>query len=241
MYRTDVSNRDRGGAIIAVLAIHAGLLLAFLHLSGKVDLADPQGVLKVFDITEPPPPPPPPALAKPKPKDKEGGSAPKNVKSQATPVVAPKPRVEPQKANPIVAAETPRRGNEATQGASTPGPGTGAGGTGNGSGSGSGGNGPGGGGGVAVPAALLRGITARDYPPAIMRGWPRGGAIYLRLRIEPDGRPSRCDVMRSFGNATADQWTCSLVMQRGRFRPALDARGVPVSAWFGYKQADTGR
>ena len=86
---------------------------------------------------------------------------------------------------------------------------------------------------------LVRGITARDYPPAIMRSWPRGGAIFLRLRIEPDGRPSRCDVMRSFGNASADQWTCSLIIQRGRFRPALDARGVPISAWFGYKQADS--
>jgi protein TonB len=242
MYRTDVNNRDRGGAIVAVLAIHAGLLLAFLHLSGKVDLADPQSALKVFDITEPLPPPPPPEIqAKPKPKDREGGSAPENIKSQATPVVAPKPRVQPQIPNPIVAAETPRQGNDVTQGASTPGPGTGAGGTGNGTGSGSGGNGPGGGGGVAIPVALLRGITARDYPPAITRSWPRGGAIFLRLRIEPDGRPSRCDVMRSFGNPAADQWTCSLIMQRGQFRPALNARGVPISAWFGYKQADTGR
>jgi hypothetical protein len=30
-------------------------------------------------------------------------------------------------------------------------------------------------------------------------------------------------------------------MQRGQFRPALDARGAPVSAWFGYKQVDIGR
>lgn len=243
MYRTDVNNRDRGGAIAAVLAIHAGLLLAFLHLSGRIDLADPQRALAVFDVSRPPPPPPPPPAvsSKPKPKDKEGGSAPKNVKSEATPVVAPKPRVQPQQPNPIVAAETPRQGNEATQGASTPGPGTGAGGIGNGSGSGSGGNGTGGGGGVAVPAALVRGITARDYPPAVMRSWPRGGAIFLRLRIEANGRPSRCDVMRSFGNASADQWTCSLIMQRGQFRPARDIRGIPISAWFGYKQADTGR
>ncbi|MGH6658778.1 MAG: TonB family protein, partial [Sphingomicrobium sp.] len=66
-------------------------------------------------------------------------------------------------------------------------------------------------------------------------------AIFLRLRIEPNGRPSRCDIMRGFGNPAADQWTCSLVMQRGVFRPARDARGQPVPAWFGYKQADTTR
>jgi hypothetical protein len=47
--------------------------------------------------------------------------------------------------------------------------------------------------------------------------------------------------MRSFGDSLADQWTCSLVMQRATFRPAFDARGVPVSAWFGYKQVDIGR
>ena len=110
MYRTDVNNRDRGGAIALVLAIHAGLLLAFLHLSGKIDLTDPQGALKVFDVTQPPPPPPPAALAKPKPKDKQGGSAPRNVKSEATPVVAPRPKIQPQRPNPIVAAETPRTG-----------------------------------------------------------------------------------------------------------------------------------
>jgi protein TonB len=75
----------------------------------------------------------------------------------------------------------------------------------------------------------------------VRSGWPRGGIIFLRLRIEPNGRPSRCDVMRGFGNSVADQWTCALVMQRAVFRPALDARGAPVSAWFGYKQVDIGR
>jgi protein TonB len=92
-----------------------------------------------------------------------------------------------------------------------------------------------------VPVSLVRGITGRDYPNGIQQNWPRGAIIYLRLRIEPDGHPSRCDVMRSFGNASIDQWTCSLVMERGRFRPALDARGVPIAAWFGYKQVDISR
>ena len=47
--------------------------------------------------------------------------------------------------------------------------------------------------------------------------------------------------MRGFGSPSIDQWTCALIMQRGQFRPALDARGAPVSAWFGYKQVDIGR
>src|SRR5205085_11373876 len=121
------------------------------------------------------------------------------------------------------------------------GPGTGAGGAGTGTGSGSGGNGSAAGGGVATPVSLVRGITGRDYPAGIQRSWPRGGIVYLRLRIEANGRPSRCDVMRSFGNTAIDQWTCSLIMERGQFRAALDARGAPVAAWFGYKQVDISR
>jgi protein TonB len=43
-----------------VIAIHAALLFAFLHMSGRIDLADPQSALRVFDVAKPPPPPPPP-------------------------------------------------------------------------------------------------------------------------------------------------------------------------------------
>jgi protein TonB len=244
-YRSDLDAKDKSGAIAAVIAIHAALLFALLHMSGKIDLTDPQAALRVFDVDVPPPPPPPPPRQKqqqPKPKDKAGGSAPKNLKSEATPVVAPKPRIETPPIQPIAASEIPRQGAAPTQGASNVrGPGTGAGGVGTGTGSGIGGNGPGGGGAMAVPVGLIRGITGRDYPPAVRDSWPRGGVIFLRLRIEANGRPSRCDVMRSFGNPSSDQWTCSLMMQRGLFRPALDARGGPIAAWFGYKQVDIGR
>ena len=37
-YRTDVNARDKGGAIIGVIAVHAALLLALLNLSGTVDV-----------------------------------------------------------------------------------------------------------------------------------------------------------------------------------------------------------
>jgi protein TonB len=244
-YQTGLGAKDKGGAIAAVIAIHATLLFILLNMSGRIDLTDPQATLRVFDVSEikPPPPPPQRRQQQPKPKEKEGGSAPKNIESEATPVVAPKPKIVTPPVQPIAAAEIPRQGTAPTQGASeVRGPGTGAGGIGTGTGSGSGGNGPGGGGGgVAVPAGLIRGITGRDYPPAVRDSWPRGGIIYLRLRIEPNGRPSRCDVMRGFGSPSIDQWTCALVMQRGLFRPALDVRGVPISAWFGYKQVDIGR
>src|SRR3954471_11342181 len=162
MYRSDLNSRDKSGAIALVIGIHAALLFAFLNLSGKIDFADPQSALKLFDVNAPPPPPPPPPppqqQQRQKPKEKEGGSAPKNIKSEATPVVAPKPKIVTPPVNPIPATETPRQGSAPTQGASNVrGPGTGAGGTGTGTGSGGSGTGPGGGGdsGVADPPHLI--------------------------------------------------------------------------------------
>ncbi|MBA3511815.1 MAG: energy transducer TonB, partial [Sphingomonas sp.] len=101
----------------AVLAIHAALAFALLQLSGQIDMGDPQDALRVFDITEiiPPPPPPPQQPQRPKPKEEEGGS-PANIKSEATPVVAPKPRIELPVKSPIAVTETPRQGAAPTQG-----------------------------------------------------------------------------------------------------------------------------
>src|SRR3954468_1399741 len=142
MYRSDLNTRDKSGAIALVIGIHAALLFVLLHMSGKMSFADPQSALKLFDVREapsPPPPPPPAQQQKQKPKEKEGGSAPKNIKSEATPVVAPKPRIETPPVQKIATAEIPRQGTAPTQGASdVRGPGTGAGGTGAGTGSGAG-------------------------------------------------------------------------------------------------------
>lgn len=243
MYRPTLNRTDRSGAIAAVIAIHAALLFAFLNLGGQITLGPDQGTLDVFDVFDVPPPPivetPPPSQVQ----EEEGEASPQNIESRATPVVRPEPKVELPAEPPITASPTPNQGAAPTQGASpVPGPGTGAGGTGTGTGAGGGGRGTGGGGGgAAVGASLVRGIGSRDYPQSIQQSWPRGGRIYLRLRIEPNGRPSQCDVMRSFGDASADQWTCSLVMSRGVFRPARNASGEPVAAWFGYVQEETRR
>src|SRR5213595_2758475 len=126
MYRSNLGTKDKSGAIAAVVAIHAALLLAFLNISGKLPLAGPESVLRVFDVNEAPPPPPPrQQQVQPKPKEKEGGAAPPNIKSQATEVAAPKPRIVTPPVQQIAATETPRRGAASTQGASNvAGPGT---------------------------------------------------------------------------------------------------------------------
>jgi protein TonB len=240
-YRTDVNARDKSGAIAAVIAIHAALLLAFLNLSGTIDLTDPQQALSVIDLTNPPPPPPPPRQRQQtKPKEKEGGSAPKNIRSQATPVVAPKPRIVTPPVQKIVASDTPRQGNAPTQGASNVrGPGTGAGGAGNGTGSGNGGTGAGGGGdnGVAEPPHLATSVlTGRDIPRDVIDQWPSRATVFMRLRIDARGYVAECTIDRGTGVPAVDNSLCNLAHERLRFRPALNRSGQAVAGWFGYAQ-----
>ena len=245
MYAPQLKTRDRGGALAAVIAIHAGLAFVFLNLSGTISIDEIQQDLQVFDV-EPPEAPPPPVEVQPEQEpapEEEGEASPPNIRSEASPVVAPEPEIELPVTPPVIASPTPAEGSDTTQGAAeVPGPGTGAGGVGTGTGAGGSGTGTGGGGtGQAAGPELVRGITNRNYPPAIQRRWPSGGAIFVRLRIQPNGRPSQCDVMRSFGNREADQMTCSLLMQHGVFRPATNDRGEPIAAWYGYIQRATGR
>ena len=173
--------------------IHAALLFALLNLSGTIKLADPQSALKIINLsTNPPPPPPAVALPQPKPKEKEGGAAPKNIRSEATPVVAPKPRSKrtavqqdrrersrrarerrPRRA-PRMCWSRDRRGR-----------------CGEWHGSGSGGSGPGGGGdnGVAEPPHLATpgAQRPRHSPATSIDPWPRRATVFMRLRVDPRG------------------------------------------------------
>jgi protein TonB len=240
MYRTDLGTGHKSGAIIAAAAVNAAMLLAFLQMSGKIDLAEPQSALRVFDVGQKPPPtppPPPPQQQRQKPKEKEGGSSPKNITSEATPMVAPKPRIETPPVQKIAATETPRQGTAPTQGASNVrGPGTGAGGT--GTGSGAGGTGTGGGGeGAAYPPHLVTPVLrGRDLGRTLLDQWPRGTPVFLRLRVDAQGYVSECDVTRGTGVPTIDAAMCNIAHERLRFRPALNRNGQPVAGWFGYAQ-----
>ena len=246
MYRSDLNVRDKGGAIVAVAAVHAALLFALLHLSGKIDLTQPQIVLRVFDLSEPQPPPEPPqpiqqrANAKQKPKEAQGAASQKNIRSQATPVSAPKPKIEIPTPQQIAVSETPKEGTQPTQGASdVRGPGTGAGGVGTGTGSGGAGTGTGGGGdsGVAEPPHLVTPVLrGRDFPRGLLDDWPRNATVFLRLRVDNRGFVSECTVDRGTGNPAIDNTICNIAHERLRFRPALNRAGQPVAGWAGYAQ-----
>jgi len=244
---SNLSPRDRAGAMIAVVAIHAGLAFAFLNLSGKLTERDGQEGLQVFDVREVPPEPPP-VVEQPEPekaRKMEGAAAPKNIESRASPVVAPKPRVVIPVQNPVIAAPVPNVGPDPSQGAApVAGPGTGAGGAGTGTGSGGSGSGPGGGGfggeGTRPTVVEQTKLTMRDYPPGAARAWPRNGRVFVAVRVQLDGRATDCKINRSSGNPRIDADTCRLVEAKVRFNPARDQQGRPYVEWYGYIQAPVG-
>jgi protein TonB len=245
MYRSDLNNSDRAGTMVLVALIHAGLAYAFLNISGTMRVIERQVIPQLIDINIEPPPPPiiDVPLDKEKPKEKEGAASPENIKSMATPVAAPKPRIELPVPPPMPVAEKPNTGSDPTQGASPrPGPGTGAGGIGTGTGAGGSGSGTGGGGGGlgARPALITPKLGGRDYPSEVLRRWPRGGRVFVRFQVDVAGRPFNCNVDRSSGDRGVDQWTCSLVLSKLRFRAATDDRGRPAIGWFGYVQEPVG-
>jgi protein TonB len=253
MYRPAPTFRDRAGPMAAVVLLHLGIGYALLHLSGATTRAMPDSGLAIFDIVVPPPAPPPPPVVEQqreaqdaRPKKDEGAASPKNIESKATPVVAPKPRTELPDVSPVIAAVTPSTGSAATTGASdVVGPGTGAGGTGTGTGSGGAGNGSGGGGGGGTPTrpTVIEStkLTSRDYPREAIRAWPRGGRVFVAVRVQLDGRATDCKVNRSSGVPGIDADTCRLVMAKVRFTPARDEQGRPYVDWYGYVQQPAGR
>ena len=244
MYQQQLTRRDRALTALMVVAIHVVLAFVLINISPAARQQLPEEVVDLLSITEPPPPPVvelQPEKEQAKPKREEGAASAKNIESKATPVVQPKPRIQLPVPEPKPTTTTPNSGNQNTQGASNViGPGTGAGGQGTGTGSGGSGGGSGGGGtgGIATRPIVVRGITSRDYPDEVARYWPRGGAVFVAVRVLPNGRATDCKINKSIGVPAIDQWTCRLVEQRAQFRPATDASGRPVAAWFGYVQQE---
>lgn len=245
MYRSDLKTRDKGGAIAAVIAIHAVLAFMVLHRWGDVIIDPGPPPIRVFDVTEVPPPPTPevsqPEERSERPKDPEGAASRENIRSQATPVVAPRPPIELPVPLPVNVSQTPNEGTAPTQGASNvPGPGTGAGGTGTGTGSGGSGSGSGGGGdGIATRAQLLTpSLRSRDFPPELRRRLSDGASPFVMFTVQPNGRVTGCRIYQSSGDPAVDEMTCRLVSARFVYRPAYNRRGEPVSSQMAYRQAN---
>lgn len=224
-------DRDRLVSGLGVAAIHVGLgwaLLTGLGVSPQTLVENP---LVAFNLADQPPiPPPPPIMEKPATApEREGRASPPNLKSKATPVVAPTPEVRMPIPPVMNTAPTPAAGSDSTSGNSNRiGPGTGSGGIGDGTGSGGAGDGSGGGGGgrAAYPVSSQLGNVDCDGEGSTCSSVE----ITLRFIVGIDGRVSNCQVVRRSGDAQVDREACPRAERRLRFRPELDPRGRAIPA-----------
>ena len=186
--------------------------------------------LQAFDLAAPPPPIPERVVPPPvRSSRRQGRAAPPNIRSDATPVVAPAPVVPLPLPPPVVAAPVAHTGSDATQGAADRvGPGQGAGGEGDGFGGGGRGDGDGGGEGPETPPRLIRGRFSNATLPEYLRDRNGVYALELRYSVEEDGRVTGCRAVRPSGWPELDQRACRTAEERFRFRPALDGAGRPV-------------
>jgi protein TonB len=223
-YQT-ADNPDRVKASAAVLLVHLAIGAAIL--SGlNVELVERTVErLKLIDVREtppPPPPPPPPPRRRPdKAKEAEGAAGKKAV---PTPIVAPEPKIVVPYKPPVVAARVAGTGSASTAGASAVGTGTGAGGSGTGLGGGGRGDFSG-----FTPAQRISRIPNREYRRLVSISGLRYGSVGITLKVNTDGSPSNCRVVRSSGLGHVDSLMCTMALQYVRFRPARDAQGRPVA------------
>jgi protein TonB len=86
--------------------------------------------------------------------------------------------------------------------------------------------------GPAAPAprdrpALLGWLKQSDYPAESLAAREQG-EITASFDVTETGRIENCRVIRSSGHLRLDDATCPIIEERARYRPAADAKGVPV-------------
>lgn len=92
---------------------------------------------------------------------------------------------------------------------------------------------------VAVPAVaaeLASGrIDGRDFPSGA-RARRSEGEVAVVLLVRRDGRVGDCRIDRTSGDRDLDEATCTLILDRFRYRPALDMAREPVEDEAGWVQ-----
>jgi len=70
-------------------------------------------------------------------------------------------------------------------------------------------------------------FSSNDYPVEAIRNEEQG-TVAFKLSIDRRGKVSRCDVTSSSGSPALDRATCSILVRRARYTPAMDAQGNRV-------------
>lgn len=83
---------------------------------------------------------------------------------------------------------------------------------------------------VATPARQRAGsISDADYPAAAIRTGSQGTSR-MRISVGRTGAVTACEIIGSSGSPVLDATSCSLVQERFKYAPGLDAAGRPVES-----------
>lgn len=220
----------RVGVIVLVALLHVAALLGLIRAFAPDFTAQvTRTVLSTFSVTVVTPPPAPQPSKEPEP---AGAAAEAGKKAVAREVKADKPKVDIAKTPAPKAAST---GSANSSGAKDAGAGTGAGGQGSGTGSGTGGTGTGGGLTRKVEKIAGEINSAKDYPRDT-RDLRKDDYVIIAITVSAEGKPTACRIHRPSKDAQANAITCTLALQRFRFKPATDAQGNPVASTYGWRQ-----
>lgn len=74
-------------------------------------------------------------------------------------------------------------------------------------------------------------VTNGDYPARAMRDRLEGTTGF-RLSYDASGVPQTCDIVSSSGHADLDTATCTLTMERARFRPGKNLTGQAIGGTY---------
>lgn len=74
-------------------------------------------------------------------------------------------------------------------------------------------------------------VTEADYPAAERRG-RSAGANSVRLMLDAAGKPTSCHLQRRAGAEGFNEAACRILMEKGKFEPALDAAGQPMASYY---------
>lgn len=220
----------RVGVIVLVALLHVAALLGLIRAFAPDFTAQvTRTVLSTFSVTVVTPPPAPQPSKEP---ERAGAAAEAGKKAVAREVKADKPKVDIAKTPAPKAAST---GSANSSGAKDAGAGTGAGGQGSGTGSGTGGTGTGGGLTRKVEKIAGEINSAKDYPRDT-RDLRKDDYVIIAITVSAEGKPTACRIHRPSKDAQANAITCTLALQRFRFKPATDAQGNPVASTYGWRQ-----
>lgn len=81
----------------------------------------------------------------------------------------------------------------------------------------------------AVPLDVGEWLGADNYPPAAIRAGEQGRVVAV-VSLDATGHPTACRIDISIGSPVLEKGTCDVVLAKGKFEPARDAKGRALAS-----------